>query len=93
MAIKKVRSPKKKTLVAQWKRVSRASGYQVQIGLNSKFTRGKKNYSIAKGKTTKKTIRKLKRKKKYYVRIRAHRMYRGKKRYGGWSKVKKVKVK
>ena len=48
----------------------------------------------AKSKTTKKatyTISKLKKGKKYYVRVRAYN--KGKKAYGDWSKKKAVKVK
>ena len=70
-----------------------ASGYQIQAALDRKFTKGKKSFLITKGKTTKKTIRKLKRGRKYYVRIRAYKTVKGKKHYGSWSKVKTVNVK
>ena len=36
---------------------------------------------------------KLKKKKKYYVRVRAYKSVSGKKVYGAWSKVKTVKTK
>ena len=40
-----------------------------------------------------KTIRKLKKKKTYFVRVRAYKLVDGKKVYGKWSAVKKVKIK
>ena len=42
---------------------------------------------------TKVKISKLKKKKKYYVRVRAYKSVSGKKVYGAWSKVKTVKTK
>lgn len=92
VTLKKAKSAKKKTITVQWKKLSGVTGYQVQIATNKKFKKGKKTYTVKKAKTTKKTIKKLKRKKKYYVRVRAYKTVKGKKYYGKWSKVKKVKV-
>jgi hypothetical protein len=39
------------------------------------------------------TFKKLKSKKTYYVKARAYKVVNGKKIYGNWSKIKKVKVK
>ena len=83
----------KKKVTVRWKKISTASGYQVQTAFNKKFTKGKKSCLIKKGKTTKKTISGLKGKKVYYVRVRGYCLYQGQKIYGKWSKVKKVKVK
>lgn len=91
VTIKKAKLTKKKTLQIQWKKVSGASGYQVQIALNRKCSKGKKSYQVAKGKTIKKTVKRLK-KRKYYVRMRAYCKRKGKKYYGTWSKVKKVQA-
>lgn len=88
-----MKSTKKKTIQVQWKKLSGITGYQVQVALNKKFKKGKKTYTVKKAKTTKKTIKKLKRKKKYYVRVRAYKTVKGKKYYGKWSKAKTVKVK
>ena len=44
-------------------------------------------------KTTSYTIKKLKKKKTYYVRIRTYKKVSGKTYYSGWSSVKKVKIK
>ena len=57
--------------------------------LNKKF---KKKKSIQ-TKKTKYTIKKLKKKKTYYIRVRAYKMNGKKKVYGKWSTVKKVKIK
>lgn len=46
-----------------------------------------------KQKTTKNKVKKLKAKKKYYVRIRTYKTENGKKVYSSWSKVKSVKTK
>lgn len=93
VSIKKVKSKKKKTLFVQWKKLSGVTGYQIQVSTNKRFKKGVKKYTVGKAKTTKKTIKKLKRKKKYYVRIRAYKKVSGKKYYGKFSKVKKAKVK
>lgn len=37
-------------------------------------------------------IKKLKKNKKYYFRARAYKTVVGKKKYGKWSSVKKVKI-
>ena len=89
-SIKKVKGAKKAILVT-WKKVSGVKGYQVQVATNKKFKKNKKTVTIKKQKTTKTTVKKLKAKKKYYVRVRAYN--KGKKAYGDWSKKKAVKVK
>ena len=80
---------KGKKLTVKWKKVTGAKGYQLQYALNKKF---KKKKSIQ-TKKTKYTIKKLKKKKTYYIRVRAYKMNGKKKVYGKWSTVKKVKVK
>ena len=55
--------------------------------------KNKKTATVKKQKTTKVTIKKLKAKKKYYVRIRTYKTVNGKKVYSSWSKVKSVKTK
>lgn len=90
----KVRSAKKKTTTVQWKRArGKVSGYQVQMALNKKFKKGLKKQTVRKARATKVTIKKLKSKKTYYVRVRAYYKIGGKTYYGKWSTVKKVKVK
>lgn len=90
--VKKVSKKSKKYKVAiKYRKVAKAYKYQIQYSTNSKFKAGK-----TKTKYTSKasyTISKLKRKTKYYVRVRAYRYQFGYRIYGSWSKVKKVKTK
>ena len=83
----------KKKVSLKWKRVSNAAGYQIQMSSkkNGKF---KKVKTIASGKVTKCTIKKLKKRKNYYFRIRAFiKGSNGKTKYGKWSVKKRVKTK
>ncbi|MDO4363829.1 MAG: hypothetical protein Q4C99_04825 [Clostridia bacterium] len=82
----------KKSITAQWKKISGVSAYQVQIATNSKFTKNKKTFKVSK-KSTKVKIKKLKAKKVYYVRVRSYKTKNGKKVYSKWSTVRKVKTK
>ena len=72
-----------------WKKVIGSSGYQVQYSLNKKMRAAK----LKKCKAASLTIKKLKKKKTYYVRVRAYKYVNGKKVYGKWSSIKKVKIK
>ena len=91
-SIKKVKAAKKAILVT-WKKVGGVKGYQVQVATDKKFKKNKKTVTIKKQKTTKTTVKKLKAKKKYYVRVRTYKIVNGKKVYSSWSKVKSVKTK
>ena len=91
-SIKKVKAAKKAILVT-WKKVGGVKGYQVQVATDKKFKKNKKTVTIKKQKTTKTTVKKLKAKKKYYVRVRTYKTVNGKKVYSAWSKVKSVKTK
>ena len=84
----------KKQFKATWKaQKTQTTGYQVQYSTNSKFKSGNKTVKIKKNKTTSSTVKKLKAKKKYYVRIRTYRVVNGNKIYSSWSKPKNIKVK
>ena len=91
-SIKKVKAAKK-AISVEWKKVSGVKGYQIQVATDKKFKKNKKTVNIKKQKTTKTTIKKLKAKKKYYVRVRTYKIVNGKKVYSSWSKVKSVKTK
>lgn len=90
--IKKLTS-KKTNLTITWSKVSGVKGYQIQVATDKKFKKNKKTVTIKKQKTTKKTIKKLKSGKKYYVRIRTYKVSKNKKVYSSWTKAKKVKIK
>ncbi|MCR4709426.1 MAG: chitobiase/beta-hexosaminidase C-terminal domain-containing protein [Clostridiales bacterium] len=89
---------KSKALTANWKKLSstkrkKITGFQVQIATNKTFTKNAKLVTV-KGKTAvKKTIKKLKAGKRYYVRVRTYKIKNSKKYISNWSKIKYVKTK
>ncbi len=89
--MKKLTAGKKKFTV-QWKKDKKADGYQVQYSTDKKFKKNVKSVNVSK-KSTKTTVKKLKKGKTYRVRMRSYKKINGKKYYSGWSKVKSVKVK
>lgn len=91
-SIKKLSKGKKKFTVT-WAKVSGVKGYQIQYSSDKKFKKNNKSVIVTKQKTTKATVKKLKSKKKYYVRVRTYKTVNGKKIYSSWSKVKSVKTK
>ena len=91
-SIKKLSKGKKKFTVT-WAKVSGVKGYQIQYSSDKKFKNNNKSVTVTKQKTTKATVKKLKSKKKYYVRVRTYKTVNGKKIYSSWSKVKSVKTK
>ena len=89
--ITSVKNNKLKSFVVIWKKNNGVKRYEVQYAINKKFTKSKKSKI-----TTKLTItvKKLKKGKTYYVRVRAYNTdSKGTKVYGKWSAVKKVKIK
>ena len=85
---------RKKQIKTKWnKQKNETTGYQVQYSTNKNFKSGNKTIKIKKNKTTSITVKKLKAKKKYYVRIRTYKTVNGKKYYSGWSKILNVKTK
>ena len=91
--LKSAKNAKGKKLVVKWKKNTAGNGYQIQYSTSKKFAKGNKTKTISKNKTTSYTIKKLKKKKTYYVRIRTYKKVSGKTYYSGWSSVKKVKIK
>lgn len=83
----------KKSVKVTWKKVKGIKGYQIQYSTNKKFKKGNKTITVKSTKSTSATIKKLKSKKKYYVRMRTYKVVNGKKVYSAWSKAKSVKVK
>ena len=84
--IKKVKVAKKKLTVKY--KASGAKKYCVQAALKKNFKKGLKTKYTKK---TSLTIKGLKKKKKYYVRVKGAKSYGGVYIYGKWSKVKKSK--
>ncbi|MBR4241059.1 MAG: fibronectin type III domain-containing protein, partial [Eubacterium sp.] len=82
-----------KQFKASWKSVKSIDGYQIQYSTSSSFKSGNKTVTVKGYKSTSKTVKSLKAKKKYYVRIRAYKTINGKKQYSSWSKSKTVTTK
>ena len=87
--MKKTKVKKNRRLTVTWKRQTMATGYQVVAGTNRATTKNRKVINVTRNKTTSKTFKKLKRGKRYYVKVRAYKKINGKKVYGAYSKVKK----
>lgn len=82
----KVKNQKGKKIVITFKKASNAKKYQIQVSTDKKFKKSVKTYTTNK---VKYTVKKLKKKKTYYVRIRGINGSNT----GKWSAVKKIKIK
>jgi uncharacterized protein YjdB len=82
ITLKSVKNVKKGAVKVKWKAIAGVTGYQVACGSKKKITTAN---SL--------TFKRLKKKKKYIVKVRAYTEVSGKKVYGAWSKKKKVKIK
>ncbi len=88
--IKKL-SAGRKSLTVKFAKKSGITGYQLQYSTNKSF-KGAKTLNL-KSTTTSKTVKKLRSKKRYYVRIRTYKTVAGQKFYSSWSAKKYIKVK
>ena len=85
-----VKNNKAGQVQVKYKKVSGVKGYEISYSKDAKF---KKQVIKKTTKQTSYTVKKLKKKKTYYVRIRAYSVdSTGKKVYGKYSVVKKVKI-
>jgi hypothetical protein len=90
--LRSVKNLSGKKLSIKWKKVSGASGYELQYATNKKFKSGLVKKTLSKNKTSA-TYKKMKKGKTYYVRMRSYIKYNGKKVYSKYSAVKSVKIK
>ena len=81
-----------KKLTVTWKKTNGVTGYQIQYGTRGDFKKAK-TIAIKKAATVKSTLKSLKAKKTYYVRIRSYKIVKGKKYYSIWSDAVKAKTK
>ena len=77
-------------LIITWLPDTTVKGYEVQYAMDKKFTKSSKKKTV---KTTYCTVKKVKRSKTYFVRVRAYKLQGTKKIYSKWTKVKKIKIK
>ncbi len=83
----------KKGFKVRWKKkTTQVTGYQIQYSRKKNFASAK-TVTVKGAKKTSTSVRKLAKKKYYYVRIRTYKSVNGKKICSSWSKVKKVKTK
>ena len=88
----KIKKSSKRSVKISWKKQKNASGYEV-------YRSTKKNKSFKKITTLKKAgkvtyvNKKLKKGKTYYYKVRAYKVVSGKKIYGKFSTIKKIKIK
>lgn len=90
--LRSVKSPAKSTLAIKWKKLNKVTGYQVQVSLKSNFKKETIQCTF-KQKVSSTKVKHLKKKKRYYVRIRPYMKKGSKKYYGKWSTVKSAKIK
>jgi hypothetical protein len=88
--VSSVKSAKTKTVTVKWKKDSQSTGYELLYSTSSKFKSAKK-LTVKKNSTVTKTLSSLKKGKTYYVKVRSYKTISGKKYYGAYSAVKKVK--
>lgn len=85
---------KKKAFTVKWKKQTESTtGYQIQYSTSEAFRTSRAWSVFKKASVAKLTVKNLKPKKKYYVRIRTYKTVNGKKYYSGWSKVRRTKTK
>ena len=90
VAALKLRSGKRKLLVRYEER-PKCRGYEIHLARNRKFTWGRMTVETDK---TNNVIRRLTRGKIYYVKVRAYKIdSAGKKVYGKYSSVGKIRIK
>lgn len=89
--IKASKKAASKKIKITFKKIKKATAYEVQICKNKKFK--KRNITKKTVKKNKCVFKKLKAHKRYYVRVRAVAFSNGKKIYGKWSSKKRIKLK
>ena len=91
VVITKSKNIKSKKIELKWKKIKNIAGYQMKYYQKGKSASAKK---LTLAKTLKKyTIKKLKKKKTYYIKMRTYIVYNNKIYYGAWTKAAKVKIK
>lgn len=91
----KLSKAKKTSIKVSWKKVSGVAAYQIQYSTSKNFKKAKTVKVSAK--STSKVLKKLKKNKKYYVRVRSYKVTKvnnkSKNVYSAWSAKKVLKTK
>lgn len=90
VSIQSAKNKKGRKVVVTWKKADGAKSYQIQYALDKKFKKKCKKTSTKK---TSVILKKLQKKKTYFIRVRACKIVNGSKVYGKWSGSSKVKIK
>ena len=85
-------TPVKKGFYIDYAQKGSATGYEISYAENISFS-GAKTVKVTSNKTDKKTIKKLKSQKTYFVRVRSYTNTGGKTYFGQWSDIAKVYTK
>ena len=91
--IKGIKSQKKSSIYVKYVKDTKASGYEIQTALDSKFKKSVNTYTIKKNSKYSVTLTKKRTGKIYYVRVRSYKIVGSQKIYGSYSGIKKIKVK
>lgn len=92
VTIKNVVSKSKGKAAVSWKKVSRASGYQIRYSVKGNMKSCKMKKAAGANKTSA-VLKGLKKGKYYYIQVRAYRNVSGRTYYGSWSSKRRVKIK
>lgn len=83
---------KSKGFLVKWSKVSGIKGYQIRYSRNKDMSNAK-TITVTSAKTLSKTVKNLKPKKTYYVKVRTYKVVNSKKYYSSWTAKKAVKTK
>ena len=91
-SIKKLTAKNDAFQISWSKKTTQTTGYQIRYSRSASFS-SYEDVLVTNNKTTKKTVKGLKSKKKYYVKMRTYKVVNGKKIYSAWTDVRTVKTK
>ncbi len=86
-------TPGSKRLTVKWTPSKNFTGYEIQLATDAAFTKNLKTVTITAPLTSETTVKSLKAKTMYYVRIRSYHEFEGFTYYGEWSNVLNAKTK
>lgn len=93
VTLSSVKSSAAGSLTGKWTKLAVATGYEFQYSTTKDFTSGKVSVAVKGASNVSKTVSKLTKGKKYYVRVRCYKTYNKKNYSSDWSNAKSVTVK